>query len=925
MNWLRKLFGKSAATPAAAPAKPPTQVAAKPTEDVTALRQALANAADAAAQAQLADRLGRALAIQAQVPRAEDAPEIWIAAVCQLTDKALALDWVARIKDEACLSEVATKARGAEIRYAAAQRITTTARLEHVAQAARNKDKRVYQHCSEQLRQRRHAEASSHRAQQITDQLQGLLAAPPLPSTALLELKKELASLADAGETGATCEGLMQQALDQLRRESEALRDLQAAAKAAETLAAATEHATWPWDEHLADWRHRYDALRQTHANLPAWLVVHTAARGLSVAMGVIESSLNRLVADDERGRTCDRFLADLEACTPTEAGAYESWSALAKPDHPAALAALHSRWTVLMQSRPQLAPVEAAQPVEPAESVTASESTADDTVKFPPPPRPRSPVRIDQEAVLAQLDVLEQAIAGGHLAAADAAAKQIKSMLGSSKPQAAIESRLHSLQAQLETMRGWARWGTQQAREKLTAAAQELLVGEPEVEQLATAISALREEWKRLNAHAAASKAEWESFDATLEQAYQPVAAYRAEQAERQAEARAAREALCANWETELAAVDWAQTHFKVLEALRAEWIQQWRAAPQTGFRDERVLRKRFDTLIGSINQQLDAARANEFERREQLIAAAQALAAQPDLRQAMAEAKSLQQRWNPPEGSARLKRGDEQKQWTQFRAACNAVFERLDAQRAEQSAQRQAHAESRQNLLDAFALSLNGADRADSAHIGAIKQALAQFRADWDAARPTSRDAADTLEIRARELQQQAQQFLDSVRHEKYRARFELLARKAALAERIEVASLAGEPLDTLLTEVKQAWDALPPLTGKSENLLINRLEAASRITPETLDAGQQTRAAKLLDLEIALGLPSPENYAEVRRERQLERLQNRFDANPQSTLVPEEEVFRWYSISARPDKALAQRMDAIVSKIVEQAATA
>ena len=150
-------------------------------------------------------------------------------------------------------------------------------------------------------------------------------------------------------------------------------------------------------------------------------------------------------------------------------------------------------------------------------------------------------------------------------------------------------------------------------------------------------------------------------------------------------------------------------------------------------------------------------------------------------------------------------------------------------------------------------------------------------------------------------------------------------MLARKAALAERIEVASLAGEPLDTLLTEVKQAWDALPPLTGKSENLLINRLEAASRITPETLDAGQQTRAAKLLDLEIALGLPSPENYAEVRRERQLERLQNRFDANPQSTLVPEEEVFRWYSISARPDKALAQRMDAIVSKIVEQAATA
>jgi len=123
-----------------------------------------------------------------------------------------------------------------------------------------------------------------------------------------------------------------------------------------------------------------------------------------------------------------------------------------------------------------------------------------------------------------------------------------------------------------LETLRGWARWGTEQAREKLIADAGELLLGERDVEELAVTIPALREEWKRLNAHAPAGKAQWEHFDAALEKAYEPVAAHRAEQATRQAEARAAKEALCAEWE---ARIDAEQTDFKALEAERKTLVR--------------------------------------------------------------------------------------------------------------------------------------------------------------------------------------------------------------------------------------------------------------------------------------------------------------------------------------------------------------
>jgi hypothetical protein len=452
-----------------------------------------------------------------------------------------------------------------------------------------------------------------------------------------------------------------------------------------------------------------------------------------------------------------------------------------------------------------------------------------------------------------------------------------------------------------------------------LIAAAGELLNGERDVEELALAISARREQWKQLNAHGAAKKGQWESFDAALEKAYQPVAIHRAEQAARQAEARVAKEALCEGWQAEVVGVVWDHADFKVVEARRAAMIKEWRAAPQAGFRDERALRKRFDTLLGGIDARLDIARTAECERREKLITAAQALVAQSDLVKAMTEAKALQGRWNQQPAPVQLKRKDEEQLWQRFRAACNAVFARRDAQRAEQEARRQEQAQSRQLLLDAFAAALAGADG------DGIRHALSRFRADWAAARPAARDPADTLDTRASELQQHAQRRLDELRREERREHLELLAQKAALAERVEAAAIAGGPLEAVIAEAKQAWDALPPLPADIGSQLAQRFAAAGGITRADLDAGRETREILLVDLEIALGLPSPETCTTVRRERQLERLQNRFGGIAAQGLEPEALLARCYATAALPDAACAQRIEVIVRLLAEQAVPA
>jgi len=280
------------------------------------------------------------------------------------------------------------------------------------------------------------------------------------------------------------------------------------------------------------------------------------------------------------------------------------------------------------------------------------------------------------------------------------------------------------------------------------------------------------------------------------------------------------------------------------------------------------------------------------------------------------MTEAKALQSQWNQPAVPVRLKRDDEQRLWRHFRAACNAVFARRDAQRAEQAAQREEGARARQALLDALAASLAGSDA------GEIKTAMARFRADWKRARPDHRGPADGLDARARELEQQAEQRLDALRQERHRARYRSLASKAALVAGVEQAAAEGKPLTGIVEQAREAWEALPHLPGKLEGLLVDRLAAAPEATAAKLAAGHAVREALLLDLEISLDLPSPEACAEARRVRQMERLQAHFGAAAADVPDAEGMLAHWYATPAAADAGHEARVAAVMARLAGQA---
>ncbi len=104
-----------------------------------------------------------------------------------------------------------------------------------------------------------------------------------------------------------------------------------------------------------------------------------------------------------------------------------------------------------------------------------------------------------------------------------------------------------------------------------------------------------------------------------------------------------------------------------------------------------------------------------------------------------------------------------------------------------------------------------------------------------------------------------------------------------------------------------------------------MAQRAAPAEGLDADALAAGLKAREALLIDLEIALGLPTPEASAQARRARQLERLQRRFGGGSAQPPKPEDLLAQWYATAAPADPQLDQRMQGVVRKLVELDAAA
>ncbi len=424
------------------------------------------------------------------------------------------------------------------------------------------------------------------------------------------------------------------------------------------------------------------------------------------------------------------------------------------------------------------------------------------------------------REALVAAVAALEQALEDGHLQDAETqlqALSLLQSQLGGASGSAG--GRIRRAAEEIARLRAWRRWGGQQARDHLCEAAEALPGRDLPVEEIARAVRALRAQWQEAAAQeSGVPHALWERFDAACERAWEPVRVHFAAQAERRAANQMRREALVASLEAQVLAVAQPPVDWRAVGVHLAESGRQWRTLGPVDRKVSRPLEARYLAAVAALEQPLRAIRATEEAERAALIRAAEQLGAQPEGRDTVTRLRALQADWQTRSRGAPLPRAREQALWEAFRTACDQVFSARDAARQAEHAER-------------------------AAQVQAQDEVFRKRSAAWQ----VIGDAAGLL----------------------------------AATEQTLVREGGGDP--ALLGAFESAWQAMPPCPNPvAQRLQVRHARVLASVNAEACaelcNAAQSASAilaAGLLELEIGLGLPSPDGVQAERRQVQLRKL--------------------------------------------------
>ena len=479
----------------------------------------------------------------------------------------------------------------------------------------------------------------------------------------------------------------------------------------------------------------------------------------------------------------------------------------------------------------------------------------------------------------------LEAAAENGELQRASQIQEQarykLKHNIGLSRAQmATIEERLQACAGRLGELRDWQRWGAHQVREQLCATAESLIDQEAEPMEIAQRIREVREAWKALDhREGGAPKALWKRFNAACERAYAPCQVYLEAQFEERRRNQEQKQALCAQLEQFEAATDWQQVDWREADRLRRRAQEQWRKSGPTNHAERKNLDRRFQRILQKLDAHLGAERDRELHRRRQLIQQVQALADHPDLRAAIDAAKRAQAEWHP---TVQAPPRQEQALWKEFRAACDAVFERRQAEQQAADDERQ-HNLARKQALCAEIDALATGDSEDQ--LSRARDRAQAIRREWEAIGPVpkaeQRESDQRFETAIRRFDQRQQ----SLRRASVREAFQRLRERARLCARLE--ALLASPADAVpvLAEVGEIWPTLPPPSPSLEESLQRRYDAVVRALTDAPDAVEDLRAQLernleqkqlwCVSMEILAGVESPPEYAQLRMQHQVARL--------------------------------------------------
>jgi hypothetical protein len=484
----------------------------------------------------------------------------------------------------------------------------------------------------------------------------------------------------------------------------------------------------------------------------------------------------------------------------------------------------------------------------------------------------------------------LEQTLQKGELEHAlslrDRIRHRLKTARGIDEPKrAALQRRLHAMQPQLDTLRDWRHWGSGQSRERLCGEIEALADAALDAADIAARVRTAREAWKHIDrAEGPAPGPLWERFDAACTRAYAPFQEQRREQMAQLEAHHQQKQALCAELEALARDTDWKTVDWSEADRGVRSLQQRWRRIGPVPRKAAKSLERRYRNALDSLETHLGRERERELRRRRALIARVEALADAADPRAASDEVKQAQKDWKP---TVQADRRTEQALWQQFRTACDAVFQRISAERDATVRELESNLQRKQALCDELDALLGDPD----ADIRVVTRRVAELGDAWLAAGAVPRKAEQGLAARYTSLQKRYAQRQQQAVQAAAQQELDGAGERARLCERLESGVLAhgmAEPdRQALRDETERAWQVLAPLDGACETALRERFELAGRALAgdararqafETgLEKNLKRRHELCLQMEIEAGIDSPPEYADARMQLQVSRLED------------------------------------------------
>ena len=276
-----------------------------------------------------------------------------------------------------------------------------------------------------------------------------------------------------------------------------------------------------------------------------------------------------------------------------------------------------------------------------------------------------------------------------------------------------------------------------------------------------------------------------------------------RAHKAQQQQETRQAKERLVGEAEELSHSQQWRQAG----ERLRA-LVDEWKRLPRLDRRSDDELWHRFSHARSAFSKrrkahfaQLDAEREEVRQRKEKLVAEAEALSQSREWGPTAAKYRELMQEWK---AAGRAQREHEEDLWRRFRGAQDLFFSARNEAFAERDS------EQRENLARKEALAAEAEKLLPIEDLKSARSAFRSLNEQWDAIGHVPRDARPQVEGRMHAVERAIQEAEDA---EWRRSNPEARARAAGLTGQLQ------EAVDKLRAQVDKARAA--GNTAKAEKL--------------------------------------------------------------------------------------------------------